>query len=270
MSETIFLRVGNREAISLDLFISSLSNFLGALQDIDATISKDEQGSLVWEVVVLQKNSPALIGVRPRQRARYIKLGIADYSGVVEEQFIENARLLNNKAERNDYLSDAALKRIESLARKSKGIGPMVVYQSDNGAGTPKNEIVISEKTFENVKKLTSVRYSAFSSIRGNLDSISVHRSNEFKVWDEITHKPITCRFPDSKFEDVRSLLKKRVTVSGILDSNVSGSPISILVEDLSFTPERPLPTIDEMCGYVHDFTNGKTLKEYMEELSDE
>jgi hypothetical protein len=30
------------------------------------------------------------------------------------------------------------------------------------------------------------------------------------------------------------------------------------------------LPTINEMSGLVHDFTNGKLLKEYMEELSDE
>lgn len=28
-------------------------------------------------------------------------------------------------------------------------------------------------------------------------------------------------------------------------------------------------PTIKEMSGLVHDFTNGKTMKEYMEELSD-
>jgi hypothetical protein len=30
------------------------------------------------------------------------------------------------------------------------------------------------------------------------------------------------------------------------------------------------LPTIAEMSGLVHDFTNGKSMKEYMEELSDE
>lgn len=33
---------------------------------------------------------------------------------------------------------------------------------------------------------------------------------------------------------------------------------------------KRLLPTIKEMSGLVHDFTNGKSLKEYMKELSDE
>jgi hypothetical protein len=33
---------------------------------------------------------------------------------------------------------------------------------------------------------------------------------------------------------------------------------------------ERRLPTIKEMSGLVHDFTNGKSMKEYMGELSDE
>ena len=33
---------------------------------------------------------------------------------------------------------------------------------------------------------------------------------------------------------------------------------------------KKVLPTIAEMSGLVHDFTNGKSMKEYMEELSDE
>ena len=32
----------------------------------------------------------------------------------------------------------------------------------------------------------------------------------------------------------------------------------------------RRLPTIAEMSGIIHDFTNGKSMKEYMEELADE
>lgn len=35
-------------------------------------------------------------------------------------------------------------------------------------------------------------------------------------------------------------------------------------------TPKQALPAITEMSGFIHDFTNGKSLKEYMEELSDE
>lgn len=34
--------------------------------------------------------------------------------------------------------------------------------------------------------------------------------------------------------------------------------------------PPKRLPTIDEMSGLVSDFTDGKSLKEYMDELSDE
>lgn len=33
---------------------------------------------------------------------------------------------------------------------------------------------------------------------------------------------------------------------------------------------KQPLPTIAEMSGLVHDFTDGKSMKEYMQELSDE
>lgn len=31
----------------------------------------------------------------------------------------------------------------------------------------------------------------------------------------------------------------------------------------------KPLPTIEEMSGLVHDFTDGMSLKEYMERIND-
>jgi hypothetical protein len=94
MPETIYLRVGTHDKISLSAFIEALNNFLHALKDLDATISHDPRGSLIWEIVTLQKNSPPLVGVAPEQKPFLKKCGFQDFSGVVESQFIENARML--------------------------------------------------------------------------------------------------------------------------------------------------------------------------------
>src|SRR5204863_7618611 len=109
MPKTIFLRVGTEDRIPLSDFITSLRSFLNILQDLDATISRDQRGSMVWEVVSLQKNSPPVVGVEPykKQTARQ------DFSEVVEEQFIENTHLLSSKGERNKYLADSPLTKIE-------------------------------------------------------------------------------------------------------------------------------------------------------------
>src|SRR6266536_634143 len=68
----------------------------------------------------------------------------------------------------------------------------------------------------------------------------------------------------------IKSLIKSRVRVSGIIQSNSAGTPIVIDLEDLEPLVKRELPTIEEMSGLVEDFTDGKSLKDYMEELSDE
>jgi hypothetical protein len=64
MTRTIFLRVGQKDCVSLVGFISSLQNFLGILRDLDSTISRDQRGSVIWEVVSpfqLHKNSKKYI-----------------------------------------------------------------------------------------------------------------------------------------------------------------------------------------------------------------
>lgn len=270
MPETIFLRVGTLDKISLSAFIEALNNFLRALKDLDATISRDPRGSLIWEIVTLQKNSPPLVGVAPEQKPYFKRKGFQDFSGVVESQLIENTRMLAFSGERNQFLSDSALKRLENLAKKTPALGPMGIFQSNNGPDSPKNETLITPQTLTNVRRLTGAKYHAFGSIKGNLDAISVHRDYEFRVWDETTHKAVTCKFTPEDLDRVKALLKQRVVVLGNLTSNSAGSPISISVEEIIPSPKNQLPTIEEMSGLVKDFTGGKSLKEYMEELSDE
>jgi hypothetical protein len=271
MPRTIYLRIGTADRIPLYSFIDSLRAFLSTLQDLDATISRDQRGSLVWEVVSLEKSSPAVVGVAPHQKATLKNKGFRDFSEVVTEQLIENTQLLSLRGERNQYLSDSALSKLEKLAEKTPSIGAMALYVSDNGKPKDdKSATLISPETLTNVKKLTEPKYSAYGSIIGSLDAISVHRAYEFKVWDEATNRPVTCKFEASDLDRVKELLTSRVAVSGTLVSNSAGNPISISVEELEQVDRRNLPTIEEMSGLVKDFTGGKTMKEYMEELSDE
>lgn len=264
MSETIFLQVGSDNRIPFGAFVESLRNFLSVLKDIDATISHNPQGHLVWEVVSLQKNSPAVIGVAPKlRRPQY-----SNVSEVVEEQLITNTRLLSFKGERNEYLSDAALTKIENLAKLTPKLGAIEIYL--NGDGTKKSKADITQKTLDNVNQLTKVKYHAFGSIVGNLDAISVHKGNEFRVWDEITKKSVRCAFDEKDIEQVKSMLKSRVVVFGDVQSNSSGSPVVISVEELEPYPQKELPSIEEMSGFIENFTEGKSLKEYMEALSNE
>ncbi len=263
MADTIFLRVGNQDRIPLKAFIDSLNNFLSVLRDLDATISHDQRGNTIWEVVSL-KNTAPVVGVAPRLKAA----NRPDTSQIVEEQLLTNAKSLSSNGDRNQYFSDSALASLEKLAQRTPKLGPMAIYI--NGTGKIKDEANISEGTLKNVRQLTSVRYSAYGSLVGSLDAITVHKGNEFRVWDETTKKPVRCKFEEKDLEHVKSLLKSRVRVSGVIQSNSAGTPIVINLEDLEPLAKRELPSIEEMSGLVEDFTAGKSLKDYMEELSDE
>jgi hypothetical protein len=263
MPRTIFLQVGDKDRITLPVFIDSLRNFLYLLKDMDASVSHDPRGSMSWEIVSLQKQSPPVVGVAP-----HLKRGFRDLSDAVEAQVIKNIRLLSESGERSELMSDSALGRIEKLAKKTTKQGPMIIYI--NGDSTRKEESAINERTLASVKQLTGVQYSAYGSVIGNLDSISVHRGNEFRIWDENTNKPVLCKFDEGKLEQVKLLLKQKVIVIGEVNSNSVGVPISIDIEELLGIEQRSIPTIEEMSGLVEDFTEGKSLKEYMEDLANE
>ncbi len=262
MNDTIYLKIGTIDRIPFDAFIQSLQNFKGVLEDLDATISENSAGSMVWEVVSLQKTSPAIVGVAPR-----LKRGHEDVSTFVENQLIENARLLASTGDRTKYLSDAALQKLQHLAARSHSLGPLTVFL--NGDDPIRDQVEISEDTHRNVKELTSVKYSDFGSIYGDLDAISVHKGNEFRVWNEENNKSVKCQFDGSDLDKIKALLKERVVVTGIIQSNSLGLPISIRVEDVGTAPELDVPSVDEIIGLVPDITEGLSMSEYMKRLSD-
>jgi len=262
MPQTIFLRIGERDRIPLGAFIDSLRDFLGMLRDFDATISKDTKGSVVWEVVSLQQDSPPIVGVCPTPRSKKVQ----DISAVVEAQVLRNTHLLTTGGQPTQFMSSSALDYLESLAEKSKRYGASAVYV--NGGGT-KQESHITEKTLENVQGLTQVTFSGYGSVVGNLESITVHKRNEFRVWDETTGKAVTCKFELQQEDKVKALLRQRVTVSGMIYANSSGAPVKLDAEALELAERGTLPTIQEMSGLVSDFTEGMTLKQYLEAISD-
>ena len=263
MPKTIFLRIGEKDKLPLVAFIESLRNFLGILRDFDATISKDQRGSVIWEVVSLKQNSPPVVGISPTPRSGRV----VDVSAVVESQVLQNTSLLTSGEEPTKFMSSSVLERLEALAKNTKRYGDSLVFLNGNGH---RQESHITEKTLEHVQVLTRVTFSGYGSVIGNLDSITVHNKNEFRIWDETTHRPVTCKFEASQEDSVKDSLRRRVSVVGMIYANSAGVPVRLDVEHLELAEIRTLPTIQEMSGLVSDFTEGKTLKDYLESIGNE
>src|SRR5713101_942920 len=188
MPRIIYLQLGLRDRVTLAQLIDALKNLLGVLRDLDSAISKDARGTIIWEVAFLEKKSPPTIGLvgRPRQEV------LEDISGTVESEFINGVTLLYNSEERGTNYSDTALAKIQRLAKQSKKLGDLRVFTKE---GHDDQSAVIGESTFNHIEQLIGPKYVSIGSVLGSLDSITVHRANEFRVWDENTGKPVTCFF---------------------------------------------------------------------------
>lgn len=263
MRKIIYFRLGERERIEVYQLLRSLRNILGVLEDLDASISQRKSGTIRWEVAVLNKCSPPLIGIEGIPRSHKLP----DSTPIVEQEVLNGLNGLSKTAERGRYYSDAALEKIRNLAVQSKSLGPLKVYTN----GDTKKETFINESTFENIEQLIGVKYKGFGSVAGSLDAIIVHNRNEFRIWNENTGKSVTCLFRTDMLKKVKDLLKEKVLVHGEVYSNQRGEPISIIVEGIEpRSPQNDLPTIKEMSGLVKDMYEGKTLKEYLEDIKND
>src|SRR5665213_1541925 len=213
-SPVIHFRLGEQDKISLGTLIASLKNIKGLLSDFDAAIANDPRGLVRWEVVVLEKNSPAVIGVigEPIQR-RGTPSPPVDMPNKVGGAFMRSAAQLSLEAKRTTIVSDHALQRFQRLAHQSQRFGEISVY-------TDAQAVPINETMLHHISQLTRPRSKSVGSVLGRLDTISVHHANEIRIWDENTNRPVRCRYPGELEETIKSCLRERVLVSGVVSFN--------------------------------------------------
>lgn len=262
MSELICFQVdGYQETLSPKTFITALRYFTGILRELDSAITNDPKGTVFWSIELLSKQSPATVGFRG-----YSSLIETNPIPKIQHDCIKGINLLTTEGERLPTYSNAVMTDILHLTnlqrtRRKDRLSLIKVYK--NG-----HEAIIDSTTRENTQLLMEGAYESESSIVGNLDSITIHSGNEFRVWEEITGYAVTCRFPKHLLQSVKDALGNRVLVYGDVKRNHRGQPILINVHGFeSYTEESKLPTIEEMSGLVDDFTDGLSLKEYLGEI---
>jgi hypothetical protein len=260
MTEPIFMRVGEGNVIDLPEFWRATGNFLGLLQEVDSSVAERKSGNLRWRVTTLQNDPSPLIGVTP-----VLRRAVNDTSQKVGREIITNIDSLTERGERNRFLSDAALTRVEKLAKTAPRMGASAIYTA--AKESINLTTVVTVKTLTQVQDLTNPKSISFGTVVGSLDTISVHSGLEFRVWDEDTKRPVRCYLHHKQKAQAMELLGARVLVTGIVKADRYGRPLSMQVETFdSVSIATNLPTIEEMRGSVPDLTGGLSLKEFFED----
>jgi hypothetical protein len=260
MAEPIFLRIGEGTTIELADFWRATGNFLGLLQEVDSSVAHRKNGNLRWRITTLRDTPSPLIGVTP-----FLRRALTDISEKVEREIITNIVSITERGERNNYLSDAALTRVEKLAKTAPKMGPSTIYTTSDES--IKLTTVVTVQTLNQVKDLTVPRSISFGTVTGNLDTISVHNGLEFRVWDEETKRPVRCYLDSSLRSRAMERLGMKVLVTGMVKADRYGRPLSMQVETFDLvSPPAELPTIEEMRGLIPDFTGGLSLEDFFED----
>ncbi len=260
MVEPIFLRVGEGTVVELPELVGAMNDFLGLLREFDSTVAQRRAGNLIWRVTTLEKAPAPIVGVTP-----FTKGALNDTSERVERELISNVSALTKRGDREKLLSDAALNRVERIAKMSPRIGPSLIYTSVKNVPLV---TIVNVETLKHVKELTAVQFTSYGTIVGCLGSISVHKGHELRIWDQQTDRPVRCHFNEARESQAKDLLGKQVVASGMVKADRYGRPISMRVEEFdSFIASVNLPTIEEMCGILPDFTGGVSLRQYFEDF---
>jgi hypothetical protein len=260
MPATIYFRVGEKDEITLEEFLSAGQHFLKLLCELDAAISETPSGSVRWTVSFLSKNSPPEIGVTAQRRPKR-----DDRSSEIQRAIVAGSLALSDRGERPPEFSDAALAILQRIANKSATLGPSLIYTREKGQ-LQEQGTKINLATAQKLQEFTAPRCKAWGTLTGRLDTITVRKGTEFRIIDEETKSPVRCKFNNDQLEHVKALLGRRIVASGTIHANSSGAPIRLIVEgEIQSIETTELPTIDQMIGLVPDLTGELTLLEFLE-----
>ena len=266
MSRHIYLRIGVGGSIEPGSLVKSLIHSYAIFRELDASIAGDPKGAIDWGIDRINKASPLEVAFTGQARTNSLA-GSANPLEQIQSVLISGLNDLSLDTEepkRPRFYSDKALRAVQKLADLSKRgkVGDIELYTSLN------ENVLITETISRSVRLLIDAAFESEGSIVGSLDSITVHRSHEFRVWDEFSGRAVTCKFRKDMLDEVKESLKRRVLVHGTIKRNAHSLPVNITVSGIEAQlDESQLPTIEEMSGLVDDITEGATLREHLEDL---
>ena len=124
------------------------------------------------------------------------------------------------------------------------------------------------EQRVQKRQKPTQVQYTAWSSIDGTLDVISVRRQPYFVIFEHATEYRVRCSFPDDLVSLVKDNLGCRVIAEGFVRYRQDGVPISLTdPHSLKPVPDPEVKDITEYRGTMPDLTDGLSSYEYVRQM---
>lgn len=230
------------DEITLSRFLRAAQTFLSFIVEV-ATDVVGRDG-VHWVIEDVSKNSPLHLEVRP----------VGAREGVKARQLMELTSAISRgiatvqaRPERPRHFSDRALENVKELAELGMGEG---VRRVRIGGRRPTR---VTAQLIANVDAILGETITSIGTIEGRLESINVHGTRVFVVYDSLTGERIPCYFGHRiDVAEVGQAVERRVAVQGEIKYRDNGEIVRVVAHDLSVFPrEEELPSADQVRGIL-------------------
>jgi len=229
-------------SLSLEKFKQAVTSFL----DLVESVGKEAVGEgqrIKWRITV--KSGSALVKATPEYTPETSEAARAVITAIPNG--IEN--LAKGIAEPPKLFSLSAIKALRRLATVQELTG--------NGLTAvrilaPGNKKTISNKVAATVNEIIGTSYEAYGSIEGKLQALWDRGGFKFSVLDALFDRRVDCFVGDDLVDAAIAGFRKRVRVSGTVQYNKAGLPISITATEIyTFKPNDQLPSAADVRGIL-------------------
>lgn len=234
--------------ITADSLIVAMREMIGILKELDP------ENTLVWKLKDASLNSPLSLtfAASPRSADR-------DWRSDVSRIYLTLFRRLDQGEIAEAPSARAILHAKKLVDILNDGVSRITFSAPGAESVTPTQRV---QATVDEFKAAHRETYRDFTTLEGELRTVSVDGGSKFFIRDRATATRTECIIPHDQLDSAKQALEKRVSVTGrVLYKN--GKPIKIDVESFEMMPDRSsLPQFNDIRGI--DPTGGLDSVEFI------
>ncbi len=226
--------------IPLRRFKRALSAFFDLIESVAKEAAGDGEG-VTWKVKVSEGSARV---------TAFAHCADESTAGAVTAAIPAGLKLLEigGQNQKPHLFSDASVEAARKLA-DTRGRGKESIPISVRGG---RYLTALTSKTVASADDLVGAQHQSFGSLEGTLNLISDEGGVSFNVFQSLYKRKVKCHIEDELVDDAIAAFRARVRVSGRVQYNRFGKPVSVSVTDIyRFPPDEELPTVKDVCGIL-------------------
>jgi hypothetical protein len=260
---------GESTGISLPTYSAATFKLLQLLREIDSAVSGKHGGMVNWYIVDADKNGTLSLELEShlKPEPKHRKITSYDTAPKVAQSFVTGFENVESLGISPPFLSESGLEKLRDMVQllSKNGAKSFIATVVDEN----NRSVAITAKAVETLKQLIPSKREELGTIEGKLETVSIHGSKKFIIYESITGKGVTCIMKNEDLlKPATDSLGCKVMVTGIISFNIKNEPCKVLADSIRVLGAgKKIPTADDLFGSDQNFTGDLSTDEYIREI---